>query len=217
MARTIIIAGGALKNYGWYKAFLREDDRIICADHGLDHAVKLGVIPDLIVGDFDSAAEENLSCFQAKGVPCRSYKCDKDLTDTQIALDFALQEKPDEIVFLAVLGDRLDHSWSNVLLLTKAAEKKVQARIVTSRSEVFLAVPGKNCISGRKGDLISLLPITPAVKEITTKGLAYALDRQDLVITNPYAVSNVLLAEQAMVSIGEGLLLIIRNYGKGKR
>ena len=48
MARTIIIAGGALKNYGWYKAFLREDDRIICADHGLDHAVKLGVIPDLI-------------------------------------------------------------------------------------------------------------------------------------------------------------------------
>lgn len=216
MVRTIIIAGGDLKNYSWYKAFLREDDRIICADHGLDHAVELGVVPDLIVGDFDSASEDNLNFFRTKGVPCHSYKCNKDLTDTQIALDFALQGKPDEIVFFAVLGDRLDHSWSNVLLLTKAAEENVRARIVTSHTEVFLAEPGSSCISGHKGDLISLIPLTPEVKEITTAGLAYALDRQNLLFTNPYAVSNVLLTEQAIVSVGEGLLLIIRNYGKGK-
>lgn len=207
--RVVIIAGGNIEDYSWYDNFWKEDDYIICADSGADHARSLGVIPDLIVGDLDSAQPENVTFFQRVGSKVLDYPREKDQTDTQIALEYALEKEPAEIAIIGALGSRLDHTLSNILLLTSLVDRGIQATILNEVQEIFVVKDEIN-LEGKKGDIISLLPLTPLVKGIKSHGLRYVVKDEVFEQSNPYGVSNELMGQEASIQIGEGLLLLIK-------
>ena len=94
-------------------------DIIICADGGANHIYKTGVKPDMIVGDLDSIDDETLLYYQEQNVLFHKFSSKKDLTDTELAINFALEEGANELVLFGSTGSRLDHTLGNIMLLYK--------------------------------------------------------------------------------------------------
>lgn len=167
--------------------------------------------PHLAVGDFDSVNEEELdrirSCSKEL-VICDPI--DKDLTDTELAFDLAVQRNPAEIVLTGVIGTRLDHTLANIHMLLRAAEQGITCAIWDEHNYITLC--GSVCqVEDRGYTYVSLLPLTPVVTGITLEGFMYPLDNATLRIGQSLAVSNQLAAPVGTVHVNEGWLLIIHS------
>ncbi len=204
---VLILTNGS---YGDYHFCKKEEnfDYIICADRGLCHARKLGLIPDLIVGDFDSTDSTDLQYFKEKGIEIETFNSQKDETDTELAISRALQKGARKVTVWGGVGSRLDHSLGNVHLLYKLLKSGVEGKLVNPNNTVYLAKESIQ-LKGKKGDLVSLIPFGGNAKGVTTHQLAYALEDTTLEIGTSLGISNYLLEEVAEVWIKEGMLLVI--------
>ncbi|WP_180270679.1 thiamine diphosphokinase [Sporanaerobium hydrogeniformans] len=184
-------------------------DCIVCADNGLKHAKRLQLKPDYIVGDLDSCSKEDWLYYKEQGVHVDVYPSQKNETDTEIAVEKAIALGGTEIDIWGGLGSRFDHTLANVHLLLGALRRGVKLRLCNPQNTVQL-MDKKLRIQGKKGDILSLLPLTPLVRGVYTTNLAYAVCGGSFEIGKPYGVSNVFLEEWVEVSIEEGLLLVIQ-------
>lgn len=206
--RVLILTNG---EYGDY-SFCHQNqsyDYVICADRGICHARKLGITPDLIVGDFDSGSEEDLAYFENQGIAISRFKPEKDETDTEIAVQKAIEIGAREIDIYGGLGSRLDHSLANVHLLYQLLMVGIKGRLLNPNNQVSLGM-NRCSITGKKGDLVSLIPFAGNVEGVTTTGLAYPLQNAAIPIGTSLGVSNYLLGEVAEVVIQKGILIVIK-------
>lgn len=206
--KVLILTNG---EYGDY-SFCNQDrhyDQVICADRGICHARRLGITPHLIVGDFDSGSEEDLAYFENKGVSIIRFKPEKDETDTEIAVQKAIEMGAQEVDIYGGLGSRLDHSLANIHLLYQLLKKRINGRLLNPNNIVSLAMDRFE-ITGKKGDLVSLIPFAGDVEGVTTKGLAYPLDNAVISIGTSLGISNYLLDEVAEVVMKKGILIVIK-------
>jgi thiamine pyrophosphokinase len=208
-----IIAGGPIGN----KDFLTSQIamfapiELVCADGGARHLDALGLTPHVIIGDMDSLSPELLTCFEKRGSRVVRHPRDKRETDTQLALEYALQSKPDEIRIFGALGGRIDHALANISLLVQAAGREVSTRLVDEWCEVF--VVNRDCvIEGTAGQTVSLLPLSSQVGGIELEGFAYPLSGGTMEIGVPYGISNRLQAKRGVISIDSGLLLVVQYH-----
>lgn len=208
--KCVIIAGGTKPAGKLPLNHITEADYLICADGGANVAYSLGYIPDLIVGDFDSVAPEVLKAYQEKGCPIETYPVEKDYTDTQLALELALEQSPQEIILLAATGSRLDHSLANVLLLVPYSLKCPSLKMVGDTYEAWICRK-ETLISGQPGDLLSLIPLSNLAQGITLEGFKYPLQDEDLTLGSSRGISNVLLGSQGRVTLKDGILLVVRT------
>lgn len=179
-------------------------DSVVAADSGLDHAQRLGLVPDLVVGDFDSVSTEALADFDG---PTERHPVAKDATDLELALRVAVDREPDRIVVLGGHGGRLDHLLANALVLTTVPEHiGVEWRAGTATIHVVRRRVG---LSGSPGDLVSLIPVGGAVTDVTTTGLRWPLDGATLTTGSTLGVSNEFVATDAAVTVGAGTLLVV--------
>ncbi len=123
--RIVIFANGELPNLKKARALLRPDDYIICADGGRRHALALGLRPDLIIGDMDSVEKEQLQKLQADDVAIEFFPRDKNETDLELAINHAVELKPEQIIIVAALGGRLDQTLANIALLSDASTRHI--------------------------------------------------------------------------------------------
>ena len=203
--KACIISNGIIQDYTFYRPLIAQVDFIICADGGLSHAKKLGVTPDILIGDLDSVPP-NLS---KQGITVAQYAREKDETDTQLAVAYVLEKGYTDIHMIGSLGGRFDHAFANVALLKMILDKGAKGCIIDEKNEIYLI--DKNIqIQGKVGDTVSLLPISEKVEGIATQGLKYALKGAQMVFGIPYGVSNVFTQSQASVSISKGLLLVMK-------
>jgi thiamine pyrophosphokinase len=207
--RAAIICNGKLENYDISKEKLQQVDFIICADGGTRHAYHMNIIPDMIIGDMDSSKDEYIEYYRNKDVPIIKYSSDKDKTDTQICLEYAM-EKYDEIILLGATGSRLDHTLGNVSILRLAADKGITAYIIDENNEIYVT---KDCIrlEGNKGDIVSLLPLSGKVEGINLKGVLYPLQNAIMEIGNPYGVSNKFAETEVVLTIASGYMIVIKS------
>ncbi len=207
--KAIVVANGTLNadTTGWFDALRQPGDLVICADGGLRNALKLGLRPDVVLGDFDSAAREQVREAESMGAELIRFPARKDETDSELALRYAVDQGATEVVFLGALGSRLDHALANLFLL--AAPELAGARVRILDGDTSLELCRDRCeIHGRPGDIVSLLPLTAAVDGVVTAGLEYPLKDETLPFGAARGVSNVMLAETAAVSISHGLLAV---------
>ena len=207
----VVFAGGALEpGEATYKA-ISSADMIIAADSGAATALRYGCTPAIVVGDFDSLDEQLVEQLRAGGSRMVSAAVEKDETDTELAVQLALEQGATTITLLGALGGaRFDHTMANVLLL--AEFDSAQIKIVDGPSVCWIVKgPGKTTIDGHVGDLLSLLPLTGDAIGISTSGLYYPLRGETLHFGKPRGVSNVLTQEHAEVSLESGLLLVIHT------
>jgi len=209
-----VIAAGpeaALPAWPW----LPRPDLVVAADGGLAHALDLALTPEIALGDFDSLAPGVLDAFVAAhpGVEVRHYVHEvKVESDAELGMIAAVEAGATEIVITGALGGRWDHSLANLLLLTHPLLAQIPARLVTADTEVFLLrghAVGQ--VWGRRGDLVSVLPLDTA-EGITLSGLQYPLLEETLYGGMARGVSNVLLHPPASVSVRNGLIWVVVTH-----
>ncbi len=201
--RAVIIAGGVICEPDFYKSFIQEDDFVICADRGYLHAKKIGVVPDLVIGDFDSCPREKVG----EGVPVRLLPVEKDRTDLHECILHAIEKGAKEILVFGALGGRLDHSLATVSLVYMAFCMGVRVRLINEQNELFM-FSGSVEVKRKEGYKLSLLPYGTA-EGIHTTGLYYALHGEHMEPDNPYGVSNEFTEEVATISVEKGTLMVL--------
>jgi thiamine pyrophosphokinase len=208
---AVIFAGGVLRPGKALQAAIASADLVIAADSGAASALHYGCTSAIIVGDFDSLDALTLQKLQEQGSRIMRAATEKDETDSELAIQVAIEQGASAITILGWLGGaRFDHTMANILLL--AGFETTPIRLVDGPSVCWLLRgPGQTTINGQVDDLLSLLPLTGEATGARTQGLYYPLHGETLRFGKPRAVSNVLTQEQAEVSLEEGLLLLIHT------
>ncbi|MGI6485885.1 MAG: thiamine diphosphokinase [Thermoanaerobacterales bacterium] len=207
--KAVVFSGGEIRNYSAIKKHMEGAKLVICADSGVRHAFSLGIVPDLIVGDMDSVSKQDLDLINSKGIKILTYPIEKDYTDTQLALETARQKGATKVMVLAALGERPDHSLANILLMVHFKRFGMDVRIAGEDWEMFLLEKDAD-ITGSKGDILSLIPITPQVTGIETEGLYYPLKGETLKIGPARGVSNLFVKDNASIKLKDGLLIAVK-------
>ncbi len=207
----VIFAGGSVRAGKAVDAVIAQADRIIAADGGAAAALRYGRVPAAVVGDFDSLDDRVQQQLREQGSQFIQAAVEKNETDTELALQVAIEQGASVITLLGAIGGaRFDHTMANILLL--AGFETIPIRIIDGPSSCWLLRgPGLTTISGHVGDLLSLLPLTLEASDIRTTGLYYPLHGETLYFGKPRGVSNVLTGESAGVSLERGMLLIIHT------
>lgn len=181
----------------------KDDDIIICADGGYDALVYTGIVPHVIIGDFDS-----LKSSIPKEIKSIKYPSDKDKTDLEICIDYALEEGCQTIFILGALGGRIDHTIGSMCALKYAKDHGAEAMILTGKSRVYL-VDKELEIAREKFDYVSLIPCTEEVQGVYTLGLKYELNGKTLYKSSSLGISNEFFNNTAKVKVTSGLLYVI--------
>lgn len=201
----ILILGASKDNRNWQKQPEMTFDYLICADGGLILAEKWGLKPNLVLGDGDS---------YGRGFPSNlaviDYPAEKDATDSELAVQKAIELGATKITLIGFLGGRLDHTLANLFFIT--ALKTVTFCFKEEWGEVYLA-ENKTEIVGQKGEVVSLIPLTESVEGVNTVALKYPLVDETLFRNQTRGVSNVLVKDKALVRKERGELLIVHLKG----
>ncbi len=193
---------------------LSDVDLILAADGGSEHCQRLGIRPHVLIGDLDSTPQSLVEEWKEKGVEIIRHPQQKDKTDLEIALEYAQEKGADEIQVYGALGERLDMTLGNILLL---AHPNLRCEIkMICENETLTVVRGgsTSILEGKKGDTVSLLPLLPTTAGITTEDLEYPLLEGKLEYGATRGISNVMKSDQALISLREGLLCVIHTRKK---
>ena len=207
--RAFIYTGGEI-NAANITERPEEKDLVIAADSGWNNAKTLGAKPSILLGDFDSLGHENLP----DGPEIYQVPAEKDLTDTQLAVEMALSRGATEIVIIGGLSGRLDHTLSNLAILEHLYEKKIHAMIADGQNRARF-VRNSGALIPRGGyKYLSLLAADEVVKGVCVKGCKYPLEKAKLKRTYQFAVSNEIEGNCALVEVKKGGLYIIESCDK---
>ena len=208
MPRTIIFANGFLPDLGSARHLIQPDDILYAADGGTRHALALGLLPSVVIGDLDSLMPDDRRRLEALGVEIKQYPRDKNETDLELALNFAIQTGTHEILIVGALGGRLDQTLGNLSLLSDSRLSKYDIRLDDGVEEVFFTRK-RNEIRGKPADIVSLIPWGTEVTGICSEGLRWPLRSETLFPESTRGISNEMLNEMAGIEIASGLLLCI--------
>ena len=210
---AVVVPNGPGRLSGLALEATREADLVIAANGGARRLLELGIQPHYLVGDVDSLPEKAASELLTSGCQVRRYPATKDETDTELAIALALEQGARDVDLVGATGGlRLDHSMANVLLLAADWPMGVRLRLLEAAAIALVLHTGQSVhLKGKIGDIVGLLPLVSPTRGITTRGLQYALDRDDLAFGRARGVSNVLTSPVASVSITEGILLVIHQ------
>lgn len=206
--KTLIVGNGDLTDTGLLIKKSEWADLVIAADGGSRYLNAAGLVPNVLLGDFDSLPEPILRELRQNGnVEIVAFKPEKDYTDMELAIDLALERGATDIAILGACGTRLDHTVSNILLLYKILKNGAKGHIEDGSNRICLIDSGIT-LNKKDGWKVSLIPLPPCVKGVTTTGLTYPLTDETLFFGTGRGISNEFCADEATVSVKEGLLLI---------
>lgn len=205
--RCIVMANGKYGELQAYRSFFRPDDLILCADGGANYAYELGLVPKGIIGDLDSIDPQVEHYYRHLGVTFKRVSARKDYTDFQLTLDAAREMPAEEIVMLGTLGKRLDHTLANLYAGIELVRTGYKISHYTPECWVHLAARDMT-IQGQPGDLVSVLALTEEAQGVTEQGFEYTPVSPTLELGKPYAISNVLAAEEGLITVESGVLAV---------
>ncbi|MDR1209330.1 MAG: thiamine diphosphokinase [Clostridiales bacterium] len=199
---AVIVSGGAVPER-LFEA-LSEALLVVACDSGAAAAVRLGLTPDIVLGDFDSISIDEAGRL-APDAEFIAHPARKDKTDTELALDVCLERGADDIIITAATGSRLDHSLANVALLGRSGAR-IRLMDGTNIAEV---VRGRARIERRDGAFLSLLPFGGGVSGVSVSGVKYPLSGASLPVGASLGVSNEFTGRFADINVESGALLVI--------
>jgi thiamine pyrophosphokinase len=177
---------------------------LVAVDGGINYCHQMGLNPDLIVGDLDSADPTILK--QYGHVPEKRFPQDKDKTDLEIALELVYHAKVEEITIFAAVGGRTDHTLGNLILLSRYPGKL----FCETATERLFVIDRQIVIATHPGQLISLIPLNGPVSGIESKGLKWELHNSTF-DKKFIGISNEALGKQVAISVKQGDLLCCIN------
>jgi len=190
----------------WDRAVFR-----ICADGAAAACLEYDLRPDVIIGDFDSIDSGVIARLSDAEL---IHDPDQETTDSEKAIQFAIDQGYRRICLLGALGKRMDHGLYNLGLLWKYHQQLDDLIMVADDEQVFL-ISGHTSLSAAPGSRISLLPLFGPVENVNTQGLQYPIRNKRLAMGRFASVSNRFLQSTASISIGSGSLLVVMERSAG--
>lgn len=181
------------------------EDFVICADNSFPAAIKQGITPNLIIGDFDTGAPIAFP----DGTEIQRYPVEKDDSDTMLCVKEAARRGFTQITVAGGLSGRLDHTFANLQMLAYGASKWLAITVTDGENEAFLLRPGKTVLPRKEGFSLSLFSYTEKTGGISLTGVKYPLENGELTNLFPLGLSNEITATEAEISFTHGLLLVI--------
>ncbi len=213
--RTLIITGGSIQK-DFALSFIKklQPEYILAVDKGLQFCYEQKIVPNYIVGDFDSLSEEILRFYkQQTKVPVREYNPVKDDTDTCIGLEKAMEMGSSSIWILGATGTRIDHMLCNLQILKRSWIKKIPAYLIDAHNLITLPVQQEFFLKKDKqfGTYVSFFPLGDQVEKLTLEGFKYPLNNYCLKNLEGLGVSNEIQEDTARVSWEGGNLVMIQS------
>jgi len=209
-----IVAGGPLELIPSLELFNGQQSVWVGVDRGVYYLMESGILPERAFGDFDSVSEEELEMIERKVPQLNKFKPEKDETDMELALNWAIEQEPESITIFGATGGRLDHLMANVQLLVKPVilQSGIQIELIDKYNTVYVKEPGSYKVA-RNEDLkyISFLPVTPSVSGMTLENFKYPLKDRHIPLGSTLCISNELIGDHGTFSFSEGILLVVRS------
>lgn len=206
--KCVVFAGGEIKDLSFIdvSGLKKSCNLVICADSGYKYAQQLNIVPDIIVGDFDSYTDslpENITVYRSPP--------EKDDTDTMLAVKTAIENGCSDICLYGALGKRFDHAFANIQTLVYAYENGCNMRIIDADNEITVQGAGCKEYNRLDGWYFSIFSLTE--KSLIKKyyGVKYPLYDFELEKSFPIGVSNEITENKAVLQIDSGLVLIVRS------
>lgn len=206
--KIAIISGGKAPSEALLKREINGSSIVICADSGADCLILNNIVPDYLIGDFDSINFETLKFLENHNCEIIRYPKEKDYTDTFLAVEKAIQLNASEIVLLGCTGSRIDHFMGNVNILKHCLELNIKASIKDDNNIIFL----KNepfIVRKENYKYFSLVAYKDTVRNLTLDNVKYKLNNYDLEIGDSLTISNEFIAEYANVEFSSGIIQVI--------
>lgn len=212
---TLIITGGNIEHDFALDILKEAFDIIIGVDGGIKFCYENHIIPSKIVGDFDTLSPKILEWYKENTeIEIREFNPIKDATDTQIAVELALELGSSQITILGGTGSRLDHVLGNIHTLCLALKQGVSCQMVDAHNRIRLIEKNFTLLKKEQfGTYFSLLPFTTNVKKLTIRGAKYPLYEADFSILKNagWGVSNEIVSEKLEIELQEGILIFIES------
>ena len=208
--RAVLFANGTIADLQQVRRLIHPEDLLLAVDGGTRLVRSIGLVPSAIIGDLDSLATEDKNWASTAGARMIEYPRDKNETDLELALAYALAQGATEILLVGALGGRTDQALGNLALLTDHRFSHLGVRLDDGVEEVWF-VRSTSVIQGDTGDIVSLLPWGGPVTGVSTEGLRWSLHSETLYPEKTRGISNEMLDHSAYVSIQSGLLLIVHR------
>lgn len=216
MKKCLIVTGGKL-DLAFARSFLQKESfqKIIAVDGGLEAVEALGLIPDYVVGDFDTVNPAVLERFRKiPYIVWEKHRPEKNETDTELARNRGMTLACDRIVFLGATGGRLDHMLGNIHVLYACLQRGVEAWLIDSQNKLYLLDQGKKFYQEELwGKYVSFLPYTEKVEGITLRGFRYPLNEKNIQKGEEVGlcISNELAEKEATIELAEGILICVES------
>lgn len=206
--KVVILSGGNAPSIDLIEEELKDSSILICADSGANVLYKYSIIPDYLMGDFDSIDEKAFRHFDnCKECSVEKFPPEKDFTDTESVVEKALSFNPDEIVLLGCTGTRVDHMLGSIGMLLKCLKAGVRCYIKDDFNVIWLTDKSVK-LKGKRKDTFSLHAYCDRVEDLSIYGAKYKLDNYLLKIGDSRCVSNEFLNEEVDITFSSGLLLV---------
>lgn len=208
--RTIAVITGAAELAPAAVAAIPVDALVVGADGGLDHALEAGLEPAYLVGDLDSVSAAGLA-WAAEHAEVVRYPVDKAATDTELAVAFAAEREPRQLILAAGIGDRIDHAVAALGALGAPEAARIE-RVDAWWGEDHLRVihgPGQAELDAPAGTTFSLLAMHGGCSGVTVGGARWPLEDADLGPLVGLGVSNQVVEPPVRVSVTSGILTLI--------
>ncbi len=176
-------------------------DTIICADGGLLAARKLGLKPDFLIGDYDSMEQPAEKVIK--------LPAEKDMTDSEAAIDLAVSKGASHITVLGGLGGRFDHTMGNIGMLAKYCGKLSHLSFTDGQNYVFMLAPGSYTLPKNRFTYLGVVSYGLCAENVTLRGVKYPLTDYRLTDNTTLGVSNEITEDTAQISFTAGRLLIV--------
>lgn len=202
MSEFCLIISGAPECY--FPVSFTKADFVIACDAGYIHAQRADIVPDVIIGDFDSYLGD-----LPGGVEIIRTKPEKDDTDTMMALKLAIRRGYRRIMLVGALGGRVDHMLANISLIAFAATKGADLQIVDGHHQIFAVRDGRRRVPRSSWRNVSVFAFDTECTGVTLRGVKYPLE--GAVLTNTFAlgVSNEFTEDIAEISVESGILIVV--------
>ncbi len=198
--RCVIVSGG---DFSPVSGLLQEDFVIAC-DRGYQWCERMGLKPDLLISDFDSYDGP-----VAQDIRLDRHIPEDDDTDTMLAVRYAVEHGFRSILVCCALGGRLDHLIANLQAMLFAQTHGVSAVLQCEDTEIFTLRNSSLKLPRRDGWSLSVFALDGPCRGVCIRGAKYPLENAELIPSLPLGVSNQWIAEEAVISVLEGTLMIV--------
>ncbi|KMY53575.1 hypothetical protein AC623_05885 [Bacillus sp. FJAT-27231] len=213
--KMILVAGGPERELPDLKSIEETDVHWVGVDRGTLYLLHRGIKPQTAFGDFDSISAEEWDLIQKEVESIHTFPAEKDETDLELALQWALSFNPEHLTILGATGGRLDHFFGTVSLLTnnQLAFHDTEVEIVDrqNRLAIYQGPLKKRVGNDTDYKYFSFFPVTKEVKEFTLEGFKYPLTNHTVQLGSTLYVSNELIGESGTFSFTDGILIMVRS------